>query len=189
MSYSREASQHVHRVPSYRLSHVRRVQVCIARYPEMARDLVAFRRIWNAALVQLRTRRLSRLATGVDIVFTSRRDYYARFWRGHTLCINLRDLIGQRDAPGIVVHELGHRVWFHVARQRTRARWAADHHERLKIDRQGASFVSAYAKKNALEDHAEAFRARVAGKLTGHAQTRYERLGPLTRTIRRRLRA
>lgn len=188
-SYTREAEQHVHRVPGFRLQGARRIQVCVVDYPELRSDLQRFARVWDQAIGQLRQRNLQRLARGVDIVFTSRRGYYARFWRGNILCVNLRDLLSQGDrAPGIIIHELGHRVWFHIATQRTRARWAADHHQRSKIDRRGASFVSQYAKTNALEDHAEAFRARVEGKLQGHAQTRYERLGPLTRTIQQRLR-
>ncbi len=188
MSYSREAENHVHRV-SLKLKGVRRLQVCLPPSPELAGQLAAFAGVWDKALAQLRGHGLEKLAHGVDVVFTSRRGYYARFWRGHTLCVNLRDLLGQgAQAPGIVIHELGHRVWFHVATQKTRARWAADHHARHKLDRQGASFVSTYAKTNALEDHAEAFRARLDGTLTGHAQTRYERLGPRTRVIQQRLR-
>ena len=189
-SYSREAEQHVHRVPSLKLPGARRIQVCLVRSPELPGQLARFAQIWDQAMAQLRGHRLSRLGRGIDVVFTARRGYYARFWRGHTLCINLRDLLAQGDkAPGIIIHELGHRVWFHVATQKTRARWAADHHARRKIDPRGASFVSPYARTNALEDHAESFRARLDGTLTGHAKTRYERLGPLTRTIRQRLRA
>jgi len=188
VSYTREAEKHVHRVPHYRLRGAKRIQVCIVNYPGLAEDLAAFAKIWDKAMALLAARNLTKLADGVDVVFTSRRGYYARFWRGNTLCIALKDLIGQRDrAPGIIVHELGHRVWFHIATQKTRARWAADHHHRTKIDRLGGSFVSSYAKKSALEDHAEAFRARVEGQLKGHALTRYERLGPLTRTIQQRL--
>ena len=189
MGYSREAEKHVHRVPHYKLEGARRIQVCMPASPELAGQLDQFAQVWAQAMARLRGHRLSRLGRGVDIVFTTRRDYYARFWRGHTLCVNLRDLLTQGSkAPGIILHELGHRVWFHVATTKTRARWAADHHERAKIDPRGGSFVSSYAKKNALEDHAEAFRERVEGGLTGHAKTRYERLGPLTHTIRQRLR-
>ena len=191
MSYSRDAAKHIHRPPNgFRLVGARRVQICLPYSTELAGQLAAFVQIWDKAMAQLRGHKLSRLGRGVDVVFTERRGYYARFWRGHTLCINLPDLLKQgKDAPGIIIHELGHRVWFHIARQKTRARWAADHHARRKIDPRGDSFVSPYARTNALEDHAEAFRERLAGNLTGHAKTRYERIGPLTRTIRQRMRA
>jgi hypothetical protein len=189
VSYSREATQHVHYRHGLKLAHIRRIQVCIPPSPELAGQLTAFARTWDRAIRMLHARRLSRLARNVDIVLTSRRDYYARFWKGHILCINLRDLLAKGEVEGanIILHELGHRVWFHVARKKTRMRWAADHHQRLKLDRHGESFVSQYAKRNVLEDHAEAFSARVQGTLHGHARTRYERIGPLTRTIRRRL--
>lgn len=185
--YQRECAQHVHTIPRYRLEGVRKIQICLPPSPELGAQLRQFARVWHAAVAQLRRRGLEKLAYGVSIAMTSRRGYYARFWRDNILCVNLRDFLGQKDAIGILIHELGHRVWFRVARQRTRARWAADHHQRLKIDRNAGSFVSQYAKTNALEDHAEAFRERVQGGLTGHAKTRYERLGPVTRTIRGRL--
>ena len=187
-SYTREAAQHVHYRHSLKLRGARRIQVCLPPSKHLAGQLAAFAKIWDQAMGQLQSHGLAKLGRGIDVVFTARRGYYARFWRGNILCINLPDLLGQGSkAPGIILHELGHRVWFHVAGQKTRARWAADHHARRKIDPRGGSFVSPYARTNALEDHAEAFRARVEGSLTGHAQTRYERFGPLTRTIQQRL--
>ena len=179
---------HVHRVPNYHLAGVKKIQVCMPPAPELAGQLAAFARIWDQAVAKLRAHGLGRLAEGVNIVFSLRRGYYARFWRDNVLCINLRDLLSQGNrAVGIILHELGHRVWFRVAHQKTRARWAADHRARRKLDRYGASFVSAYAKTNVLEDHAEGFRARVEGTLTGAAKERYERFGPRTRVIQQRL--
>ncbi len=189
-TYTREAERHVHRIPSYRLPMVQRIQVCMPPSSDLPQLLDRFARIWNIVIAKMHGRRMSRLARNVIIVFTERRGYYARFWKGNILCINLRDLLGQGDkAPGTLIHELGHRVWFHVAHTRTRARWAADHHARKKLDSQGASFVSSYAQRNALEDHAEAFRARVEGTLKTRARERYERLGPTTRVIRARFAA
>jgi hypothetical protein len=186
-SYSREAERHVHRVPSLKLPGVAKIQVCLPWQRDLVGMLDRFARIWSIVITKLHGRRLSRLTKNVIIVFTERRGYYARFWKGNILCINLRDLLGQGDkAPGIIIHELGHRIWFHIAKTRTRARWAADHSARKKLDSEGASFVSSYAQRNALEDHAEGFRARVEGTLKTRARQRYERLGPTTRTIRAR---
>ncbi len=182
-----DESRHLHKPPrGYALPLVDRVQLCLPYSPDLAKQLDAFARVWGQTVAVLRHKGLTKLAQGVSIVLTERRGYYARFWRGHILVVNLKDFLGQGSkAPGILLHELGHRVWFHTMRQKTRARWAADHHVRLK-HAMSASFVSSYAKRNTLEDHAEAFRARMEGQLSGDAKARYERLGPLTRTIRAR---
>lgn len=181
-----DESRHVHHIPSLRLPAVERVQVCMPPSPELGRQIRQFAHVWGQTLAILKRKGLTKLAQGVSIVLTERRGYYARFWRGHILVVNLKDFLAKgKEGPGILLHELGHRVWFHTMRQQTRARWAADHHVRLK-NSMSASFVSSYAKRNALEDHAEAFRARMEGQLSGDARARYERLGPTTRIIRGR---
>jgi hypothetical protein len=188
---TREERTHIHVVPGYTLPGVKRAQVCMPNDPQLRRDLESFKRVWIETRRVLASRNLECLADGIYIVFTGRRGYYARFWRGNIMIVNLRDFLAQgRRARGILIHELGHRVWFHVAQQKTRARWAADHHFRMKNGgAKHGSFVSEYAKRNALEDHAETFRERVEGTLRTRARTRYERLGPVTRTIRQRMRA
>lgn len=187
---SGEEARHVHKVSRFALIGVRKVQVCLPNDSSLRTDLDRFKHVWDQSVNLLRQRGLERLSQGIYIVFTERRGFYARFWKDNILVVNLRDFLAQGSrAPGILLHELGHRVWFRVATVKTRARWAADHHQRLRMSSHGDSFVSSYAKRNALEDHAEAFRCRVEGGLKGHALTRYERMGPLTRTIRKRLRA
>ena len=175
-------------MPGYRLSGVKKIQICLVDSPELRPRLQRFAAVWNQTVAQLRARGLGKLTEGVSVAFTSRRGYYARFWRDNILCVNLKDFLGQGSrAPGILLHELGHRVWFGLMSKRTRARWAADHHARRKMASRSGSFVSKYAKTDALEDHAEAFKARVEGTLTGHAKTRYERIAPKTRAIQQRL--
>ena len=194
MSYTHDAQRHVHKISRYSLIGVRRVQVCLPQSDDLRPNLERFAGIWNKTVAQLRKRGLGKLAEGISVAFTSRRGYYARFWHDNILCVNLKDFLAQgNQAPGILLHELGHRVWFGLMSQKTRARWSADHHARRKMERQkwwrrqSGSFVSSYAKTDALEDHAEAFKARVEGTLTGHARTRYERIAPKTRAIQQRL--
>ena len=192
-SYSHEAQRHVHKVPWYHLRGVRRIQVCLPPSDDLKSQLQRFKRIWDQTVSQLQARGLGKLVHGVSVAFTSRRGYYARFWHDNILCVNLKDFLGQGSkGPGILLHELGHRVWFGLMSQKTRARWSADHHARRRMERglfrrKSGSFVSSYAKTDALEDHAEAFKARVEGTLSGHAKTRYERIAPKTRAIQQRL--
>jgi hypothetical protein len=152
------------------------------------RQVREFIRIWRRARAVLAAKGLGNVAQCIDVVLTTKRGYYARYWQDGILCINLRDFLNERDPVGTLVHELGHRVWFRAMRKQTRMRWALDHNARMagKLTRSG-NFPSEYAKEAPIEDHAENFRMHVQGRLKGAARARYARLGPDTRKIRARL--
>jgi hypothetical protein len=173
-----------------KLPGVKRFRVCLPRgsayasSPRLRRDIATFARAWQEARAILARKGLSRLADGVNIAVTQGVHYYARQWKDDILCINLAAFVRQRDQAGILIHELGHRVYFRAMTTREQAAWHRDHLARRSAR---ADSPTPYAAKDPLEDHAEVFRLRMQGRLHGAHLVRYVRLGPRTRVVRRRL--
>jgi hypothetical protein len=168
-----------------KLPGVRRIQICdVTQSPQLRKDLLTFAHAWIRARAMLRQRGLEQLTEGVDIVMVGRRGYYARFWHDDILCVSLRAMVDHNPVE-ILLHELGHRVWFKTMGRRSRTLWAEDHQKRLRERR---PLPSKYARESTLEDYAESFRMQVQGKLRGGPLVRHARLGPDYRKIQHRLR-
>lgn len=165
-----------------RLPGVVRIVYCSGARPDPEK-LRQFARAWAAMRATLARKNLKTVPRGITLVFTDAQKFYARYWSDDVLCVNLETTL-KKDPAGILVHELGHRVWFQGMTQRTRGAWGEDHAQKKNA---GGAFATGYAKESAIEDHAEHFRLDMQGKLTGAARVRYLRLGPNYKTVRARL--
>jgi len=126
---------------------------------------------WTVARARLRSRGWKSGAEGVEIILVAdRTDYTARFWDDDRLFIHVEKLamhgrsrLDGLSATAVIVHELGHRVWFQCLNEANRHAWARHWKELKRGGRVHGStsgrFVSTYAKTDPMEDFAECFRA------------------------------
>jgi len=115
---------------------------------------------------------------GVEVIlveYTGRESYTARCWDDDRIFINVPRLAEQAKPARVLVHEYGHRVWFHCLSHSQRSVWLSTYAHAKK----NGQLISSYSSTAATEDFAEVFATRVMcgkNRLPPPSRARWDRL-------------
>jgi predicted SprT family Zn-dependent metalloprotease len=127
---------------------------------------------WNTAYYMTDKAGWKGLMDHPVIVFRDGVKYLATYWEDDKVYINLDKVLDiHEDFVRVIVHEMGHRIWFRRLSRKQKRQWI-DSWERM----QETQYVTAYASTSPVEDFAEVFQEIICGKLDSFNRRRWNAL-------------